>query len=291
MQHLSIENSHGDTWLIDNTHSLRASNVNGLGIGFETDYLSENGHSRIEKHVLKQHQFEAYFHFGRRKNENAYQVYYSFVEFLSFSPLYLIYTTDAGQKRALITVSMLSKSSIQQGGFLKESIIIDRLSPWYTVKYAKIHQKNINVNAHGKVYNYVRPYVYTQNAHEKKGNYRINNRSLYLSAEKNHLTPLRIKITGYCVNPRWEIFQGSKLISSDGYFLTLQEEQQLVVSSLFQERTAILIGQNGLQSSVYQQQDITKNGFVHAPVGESIIVFHIGTAEVEIAIYEEADLF
>ena len=291
MQHISIENSQGNTWLIDNTQSLRASDVVGLGLEFDNEYLIENGNSRIEKQTLKLSQFKADFHFGRKPDEVSYQVYYSFVEFLSHTPLYLVYSTDAGQKKALVMLTSLSKTQMQQGDFLKESFVVDRLSPWYKIKHAQIRQNSTNVTTRGKVYGFVRPYVYTQNSREKTSGYKLKNDSVYLTTNKERMSPLKITVSGFCINPYWEVFQGSTLVSSDSYSLTLQDGQKLTVSSLFQERTAILTDQNGVESSVYQQQDITKSGFVHAPIGESTIVFHVGNASVDVEIYEEADLF
>lgn len=165
------------------------------------------------------------------------------------------------------------------------------LTPWYQISKAELVQNSQQVYTQGKIYGFKTGYVYTQNVQEKTGIFKIKNNSVYLFNGNERKSPVKVIITGACSNPYWEVFNDGELVGNDGFSINLEDGQTLEVSSLFQDRTALLYDAEGNISSVYQQQDQTKSNFVHVPVGESSIVFHTGNASVIVEVYEESDAF
>lgn len=117
---------------------------------------------------------------------------------------------------------------------------------------------------------YTYDYVYADED-EGKNVFQVDNHSVYIGSSK--YSPCEITIYGPCENPHWQVTQGSKILQSDGFNLTVPEGHRLVVSSNPQSQRAVLIALDGTVSNVYQQQDLSKSNFVTFPVGRSKILF------------------
>lgn len=117
---------------------------------------------------------------------------------------------------------------------------------------------------------YTYDYVYADED-EGKNVFQVDNHSVYIGSSKH--SPCEITIYGPCENPHWQVTQGSKILQSDGFNLTVPEGHRLVVSSNPQSQRAVLIALDGTLSNVYQQQDLGKSNFVTFPVGRSKILF------------------
>lgn len=117
---------------------------------------------------------------------------------------------------------------------------------------------------------YTYDYVYADED-EGKNVFQVDNHSVYIGSSKH--SPCEITIYGPCENPHWQVTQGSKILQSDGFNLTVPEGHRLVVSSNPQSQRAVLIALDGTVSNVYQQQDLSKSNFVTFPVGRSKILF------------------
>jgi len=117
---------------------------------------------------------------------------------------------------------------------------------------------------------YTYDYVYADED-EGKNVFQVDNHSVYIGSSKH--SPCEITIYGPCENPHWQVTQGSKILQSDGFNLTVPEGHRLVVSSNPQSQRAVLIALDGTFSNVYQQQDLSKSNFVTFPVGRSKILF------------------
>ncbi|EGP4797977.1 hypothetical protein FJB45_002113 [Enterococcus faecium] len=220
------------------------------------------------------------------------QLYGSLVEFLANGPFELEFSLGSETMIRKCSLKSLSKTEIDhQSSLLTDTLELYFTSSWYSIKREKLIQNSTSLNANGKVYSYIRPYIYTKNVWEKKGVFKFNNNSVYLTNSTERMSPLKIRVIGQCSNPRWEIVQNSQVVASDGYFINMTDTQILEVSSLLGDQTAILRDVDGIESTVYQQQDFTKSNFVQAPLGEFSIVFHVGQANVEVELYEERDLF
>ena len=119
---------------------------------------------------------------------------------------------------------------------------------------------------------YVYPFVYESDYNGKTGVFQIENNSVYIGSSKG--SPVEITVHGPCTNPYWEIFDGSKVLQSDGYNIDVPEGYRLVVSSVVQKQRVKLIAPDGTISDVYQQQDLSKSNFVTIPEGHVTIAFH-----------------
>ena len=273
------------------TEDYFATGLSNMGFEVKKEHVGQWGNFRESSESFEISEFQSSViisvHGFREK-----ELYNSLVQFLSEGPFELEFAFDGETMVRRCSLKSLSKTEIDP----KTSLLTDTLelyftSNWYSVKREKLIQRPNVVKTRGKVFPYKRSYIYTQNLWEKKGVFKFNNNSVYLTNSKERMSPLKIRVIGKCSNPYWEVIQNSQIIATDGYFIDMTETQTLEVSSLFEDTTAILKDIAGVESSVYQQQDYTKTNFVQAPTGEFSIVFHVGGADVEIELYEERDLF
>lgn len=128
-------------------------------------------------------------------------------------------------------------------------------------------------------------YTYDTDISAENGIYNIHNESVYMGVSET--SPMIVTVYGPCTNPYWEIIQDSKMLQSDGYLLEVPENHRLEVSSYPQNLYCKLISLDGVESSVYQQQDISRSNFVTAPLGSSKIVFG-NVKNVRISVREES---
>lgn len=139
----------------------------------------------------------------------------------------------------------------------------------------------------GEYYGYIYSYVY--DGDEKPANtYLIDNKSLYLRSKVN--SPCEITIHGPATKPRWELLVDSQVKFTDGFNLNVPAGFKLVVSSLPNEQKAVLIGPDGSESNVYQQQILSYTNFIRIPPGLAILMVYGTTGVVEFKYREERDV-
>ncbi len=131
---------------------------------------------------------------------------------------------------------------------------------------------------------YVYSYVYESDYNGESGVFQIENNSVYIGSAKG--SPVEITVHGPCTNPYWEIWDGSKVLQSDGYNIDVPDGYKLVVSSVVQKQRVKLIAPDGTISDVYQQQDLSKSNFVTIPEGHVTLAFH-NTGDVSFNYREE----
>lgn len=98
--------------------------------------------------------------YGLRDHQQTYQIYLEFVKFLSHPPIVLKYASDAGEKYRNVALKRLTKSERSFGRLLKESLLLEYLTPWYEVKKQKfnkvikkyIREENIRIHFSLRVY-------------------------------------------------------------------------------------------------------------------------------------------
>ncbi len=101
----------------------------------------------------------------------------------------------------------------------------------------------------------------------------LGNNSEYFGLQ--HGSPCIITISGAVTNPRWSVFKGGVVISTDGFSLNLADNQQLIVSSYPENQYARVYNADGSFADVSQLQDFTKTNFVQIPQGESTVLFYV----------------
>lgn len=273
------------------TEDYFATDLTNLGFEVKKEFIGQWGNFREISESIELSEFQSSIIISIHGFKEK-QLYGSLVEFLANGPFVLEFSFAEETMQRKCSLKALSKTEIDS----KTSLLTDTLelyftSNWYSVKREKLIQRSNAIKTRGKVYSFNRKYIYTQNLWEKKGVFRFNNASIFLTNSAERMSPMKIRVIGKCSNPYWEIIQNSQIVATDGYFIEMSETQSLEVSSFASDTNAILKDVGGLESSVYQQQDYTKTNFVQAPLGEFSIVFHVGSANVEVELYEERDLF
>ncbi|EHW6679226.1 phage baseplate protein [Listeria monocytogenes] len=110
-------------------------NPTGLGIAFSNEYVGVGANFIQSASNVNQNTFELSVLFGG-ENENPYQQYSEFAQFLSFTPLKLEYTIETGVYLRECALNSLTKTEIGQWNVLEETLTLDFLSPWYVEKTA-----------------------------------------------------------------------------------------------------------------------------------------------------------
>lgn len=267
----------------------------GLGFYSDNNKISDNNSSRVIDIKILSNDVTLNILFGKNDRESTYELYKDFVQFLSFGDLTLIYEDFEGKvyERKCV-LKELTKNDRNFYLRLNEKITLTFTSNWYLIEEYKDYPDQNQIKASGFLLPETFPFTFGTLSSERQTVFKIKNDSVYLLNNDRRMSPVKIRITATTQsvkNPSWKVIQDSKIVASDGFDITISEGWTLEVSSLFQERTCLLIDPYGNKSSVYQQQDITKTGFVHVPAGESDIVFDVRGANVECTVFEEADLF
>ncbi|EKP90475.1 phage distal tail protein domain-containing protein [Oenococcus oeni] len=137
-------------------------------------------------------------------------------------------------------------------------------------------------------YNRLAEYVYIEsNRNTSSKSMEVSNDSKYFGLQKG--SPCLITITGpTTTNVSWKIIKDGTTVASDGFTLTLTDNQTLVVSSYPEDQYARIYNPDGSYVDVSQYQDITQTNYVLIPEGDSTIVFYIDqTAGVQFTYKEE----
>lgn len=137
-------------------------------------------------------------------------------------------------------------------------------------------------------YAYAPYYVYQEsNRPSNEKVMSLNNKSQYFGLQSG--SPSVITVKGPCsVNPTWTVVQKGNVSATDGFVLTLTDNQKLVVSSYPEDQYARLYNPDGSYVDVSQLQDYTKTNFVQIPEGESTVLFYLDAdSDVNITFKEE----
>lgn len=137
-------------------------------------------------------------------------------------------------------------------------------------------------------YAYAPYYVYQEsNRPSNEKVMSLNNKSQYFGLQSG--SPSIITVNGPCsVNPTWTVVQNGNVVATDGFVLTLTDNQKLVVSSYPEDQYARIYNPDGSYVDVSQLQDYTKTNFVQIPEGESTVLFYLdANSDVNITFKEE----
>ena len=137
-------------------------------------------------------------------------------------------------------------------------------------------------------YAYAPYYVYQESSRPSNEKVMsLNNKSQYFGLQSG--SPSVITVKGPCsVNPTWTVVQKGNVVATDGFVLTLTDNQKLVVSSHPEDQYARLYNPDGSYVDVSQLQDYTKTNFVQIPEGESTVLFYLDAdSDVNITFKEE----
>ncbi|AWW99651.1 phage distal tail protein domain-containing protein [Oenococcus oeni] len=298
-----LTNARGET--VDlNTNSLRAYTPTGLGL------ILQNTYSAYETSFLKTHSqmsdpasnpFQVYIKFGDIESQ-SYQSFSDFAEFLAYQPYTLEYDTDAGSWYRDCNLQSLSKTELggsTVGAYdrLNEAFVLEFFNAWYQLQSEEYvsYSNDPELETYGKIYGisngayiYNPYYVYIESGRNlAQKSMEVSNDSEYFGLQNG--SPCLITITGpTTTNVNWKVIQNGTTVASDGFLLTLTDNQTLVVSSYPEDQYARIYNPDGSYTDVSQYQDPTQTNYVLIPEGDSTIVFYIDqTARVQFTYKEE----
>jgi hypothetical protein len=297
-----IKNANGDSYNLMNFNHFGYSPT-GLGISMSNAYAQTGANFILTSQSLNMNQFNLNIQFGY-KNRNAYTEFYNFMIFLSKGGLQLQYTTDVGTFLRDIKISTIPKEEINEYHVIDEQFVFDLLTPWYTWKNQNV-QPYVNQQNDGLIFlktggttedqafSAYAPYntdlstvlqkpvgyvLQEDYSIAQRNSYVVHNNSIYF--DQQTFSPLEIVITATTAaitNPDWKIIVNGKTIQEDRFIGTVTLGSTLFVSSEPQNQVFEIIAEDGTITNEILSQDLTKSGFVSAPMGEFTISFSADT--------------
>ncbi|WP_228934661.1 phage distal tail protein domain-containing protein [Leuconostoc pseudomesenteroides] len=295
MSMFALTNARGETVDINND-KLLSYTPTGLGVQFTNTYSQYETYFKATKSTVTQGQFQINILFGDVESQ-AYQTFSDFAQFLAYQPLTLTYTTDSGTwyrdgRLNSLTKTEIGGSTVFATDRINESFTIEFINNWYNNKTAeyKSYDPDPNLGQYAKIYSYTYQPYYVYQESSRPSNEKVmslNNKSQYFGLQSG--SPSIITVKGPCsVNPTWTVVQKGNVVATDGFVLTLTDNQKLVVSSYPEDQYARLYNPDGSYVDVSQLQDYTKTNFVQIPEGESTVLFYLDAdSDVNITFKEE----
>lgn len=291
----ALTNARGETVDINND-KLLSYTPTGLGVRFTNTYSQYETYFKSTKSTVDQGQFQINILFGDVESQ-AYQTFSDFAQFLAYQPLTLTYTTSAGTwyrdgRLNSLTKTEIGGSTVFATDRINESFTLEFINNWYNNKTAeyKSYDPDPNLGQYAKIYSYTYQPYYVYQESSRPSNEKVmslNNKSQYFGLQSG--SPSIITVKGPCsVNPTWTVVQKGNVVATDGFVLTLTDNQKLVVSSYPEDQYARLYNPDGSYVDVSQLQDYTKTNFVQIPEGESTVLFYLDAdSDVNITFKEE----
>ncbi|MGQ2284283.1 phage distal tail protein domain-containing protein [Leuconostoc pseudomesenteroides] len=290
-----LTNARGETVDLD-SEKLFANTPTGLGVQFTNTYSQYETYFKATKSTVTQGQFQINILFGDVESQ-AYQTFSDFAQFLAYQPLTLTYTTDSGTwyrdgRLNSLTKTEIGGSTVFATDRINESFTLEFINNWYNNKTAeyKSYDPDPNLGQYAKIYSYTYQPYYVYQESSRPSNEKVmslNNKSQYFGLQSG--SPSVITVNGPCsVNPTWSVVQKGNVVATDGFVLTLTDNQKLVVSSYPEDQYARLYNLDGSYVDASQLQDYTKTNFVQIPEGESTVLFYLDAdSDVNITFKEE----
>ena len=291
-----LTNSRGESvsWM---SQTLFASEPSGLGLAIGNTYSQYQSYFIKTKSQVAQASLQTTILFSRIKSQ-TYQTFADFAEFLAYQPYMLEYDTDAGTwyRDCYLKEMPKSEAGVDTAGLLDEQITLEFINNWYNNKSAvyKSYDPDPGLATYGKIYGgaqgayYYNPYyVYIEsNRNSAEKAMLLQNDSQYFGLQDG--SPCIVTITGATTNPHWTVLQDGVIVATDGFTLTLADNQRLIVSSYPEDQYARVYNPDGSFADVSQLQDFTMTNFVQIPEGKSTVLVYVdNTADVSMTFKEE----
>lgn len=270
---LQLYNAKNDLKDLNDLETVFSVNPEGLGVSVGNNLFNSKANFKSSGIDVNMQSLKVNLFFGLGDEKSEMEEFNNFVNFLNHPPYRLVYTTDSYELMRGCVLSELTKSDMNSNLVLLEQMTLDFTTPFYK-EVSETYTPETDVEGDGKIYSdyYVTPYAYESDYNGKSGVFSVINNSKYIGTAKG--SPVEVTVHGPCVNPYWEILDGSKVLQSDGFLITVPEGYRLIVSSIVQNQRAKLIAPDGTTSDVYQQQDLSRSNFIMIPEGYSTLAFH-----------------
>jgi len=132
----------------------------GLGFERETEYIQSGVAFIPIKSEISQGELNLRMIIGLNI-EFPYKTFKDFGDFVTRSPLKLIYETDAGLFERLCVLSAMSKSEVKHGFAFDESMTLEFITPWYRLakEQTSSTEQRFAAGLYGKIYAGIGPEV------------------------------------------------------------------------------------------------------------------------------------
>jgi len=191
---------------------------------------------------------------------STYAKYQEFVQFITPTPLKLMYKPVNEWAYLDCIISSLSKAEIDyRDNRLKCNIDFQGLSKWYIPRSAK--RSSVTV-VDAKKYNYTYNYNY---ADAITGLINITNNS-------SEASPTIISIMGEITDPAWSLIVNNQTVQSGAVSGTIASGNKLIICSKDNQlEIAEYTLNNEYVRNLYQASDFTLDNFIYVPVGQSTL--------------------
>lgn len=262
-----LTNNNGDTFTFTDLNSkFFFNNPQGLGFSKSVDGVSLGNVMKVlsTEYNLLTISGSLLFYDIREK---AYQDYFDFVKFISYTPIKLHYLppNTLNSYYCDIEVIQADKSEYSIQGYLEIPLQLLMTSHWQDDEERIIEARNV-VND-GKHYDLERPYYYGANDLE----------NISLTNNGNDVVGFIVEIDGEVVNPQWTIYQDGEIYGScklNGTF------DKVIVNSRDGENEIYLENGGSVITNANTYQDLSITGgiltFCKLKTGTSKMVFTSG---------------
>lgn len=260
----------------------------GLGINIDHTYYASDGYFKsISKAVsLSSPTFSIVFGASESVDiwkSDPYLAYRSFLNFLNVGGLKLLYMTNSSDIRNAYTAEVdlvsLTKSDLTPNGVLEETLTLNRVSPWYKNRSILLGERE-HLFGSGKYvaqgdtpdlsgYNYTYQYGTDSTIPTiPEASFEIDNLAFNdQNSGVGTIIEMEALVDGY-KSPTIEITHkneatGVEIVQRDGYDLTLNKGDKVIISSQPGNNYAYLIkaGSN-IAENIYNKQDQNYTGFI-----------------------------
>lgn len=260
MRTFTLINNDGETYDLTAVGASFLHDVRGLGFERKTDYWQIATRFSPVKDVLAQQDIVGTIRFFQ---PNATRQYFSFIRFLSNTPLTLKYNPGIGEYIRKGIITAVDKTDGASGA-LRAQVTFRCTTPWFRT----VSAHSGGETGGGKIYDYTYDYTYADFASQ----------TVQIISDSYAECPLRLSIYGEAINPSWRHYANSELVATGRILATIEEGRELVVDNTqLPYRIEQLDALGNFVSDLYQRSDFATQRFISLRHGtNTIAVAHEG---------------
>lgn len=261
MRQIYLVDSVGSTFTFNHLTKTLFTELEGVGIERDNEYLNYNGTYKLAKSEHPMGQVS-----GKIIFLNGYVGYTEFINYLkkNSGDLRLYYKAD-NLKYCHVELVSLNKTELESG-VLQCNVTFDKLSMWLNRNTSTI---SVNENTQNKVYSYTYPYTYSISY----------NGSIIVVNSGCTKAPIKIEITGKCKNPTVQILKNNEVVSQMRLLIEATSMSDVIVVNAIPTEQEMTLTSNGVVSDIYGNQDFNYDNFLFLPIGTYTIKFDAGVSE------------
>lgn len=254
MRKFWIENEYGLRMSMNDIRTGFFTSPSGLGFSENISYINIGDSYIRSKATTEQGNITGVIVF----REDPYQKYEDFISFIcGGGKLKLVYSTSAGEYIRDVDVKSVAKSEIENGalqceiGFACRSLFYKNQNTVFEIDHLEGELR----------FNFRWPARFND----------YNNREVTVKNNGHVPAAFTAKIYGYSENPKIELIQNNKVVSSVKFPIILQQGELIEYSSLDGDLYCNMTDTEGITQNIVNDLDIENNNFFKIPVGESVL--------------------